>query len=142
MDGFLAKPFTLTQLADAIAEAMPRTTPAIDLAQLGARCMHDAAFEARLIDLFLTSLDVRICGIADALALGEHDRLRERAHALKGAASNIAAGRLQSLALKLEDLGRSGELARAGELLEQLTLEARECREMLEAATRAHAPRA
>ena len=54
-----------------------------------------------------------IDGIREAVAAGSAERLRQEAHALKGAAGNFNATRVVASALDLELMGKSGDLARS-----------------------------
>lgn len=51
-----------------------------------------------------------------ALEAGDAHQVEERAHALKGASSNICAGPTREAALLLERAGRSGDLSQAPQL--------------------------
>ncbi|MZG54176.1 MAG: Hpt domain-containing protein [Nitrospinae bacterium] len=51
-----------------------------------------------------------------ALEAGDPHEVEERAHALKGASSNICAGPVREAALLLERAGRSGDLSQAPQL--------------------------
>ncbi|MBT5469028.1 MAG: Hpt domain-containing protein [Nitrospina sp.] len=51
-----------------------------------------------------------------ALEAGDAHQVEERAHALKGASSNICAGPVREAALLLERAGRNGDLAQAPQL--------------------------
>jgi HPt (histidine-containing phosphotransfer) domain-containing protein len=48
------------------------------------------------------------------------DALRERAHALKGAAATLGANRLAAACKELEEAGRDGDLERARGLIPEL----------------------
>jgi HPt (histidine-containing phosphotransfer) domain-containing protein len=55
-----------------------------------------------------------------AVAGGDPPRLQRSAHALKGAAATFAAGATYEAALRLEEMGRAGDLSAAPEALAAL----------------------
>jgi two-component system, sensor histidine kinase and response regulator len=67
--------------------------------------------------------------IANALAQGNTVELAQAAHGLKGTAANMSAPAVQSLAARIEALGRSGEMAQAGKLMVQLREQVDRCLE-------------
>lgn len=73
-----------------------------------------------LVRIALKDLPGRVAMLGEALHAGEADAVRELAHALKGAALQIGAGRVGALARDLERMGREGAVpggpARADEL--------------------------
>ncbi len=63
--------------------------------------------------LFIPDAIRLIDGLREAVSAGNAERLRQEAHALKGAAGNFNATRVVASALDLELMGKSGDLARS-----------------------------
>jgi HPt (histidine-containing phosphotransfer) domain-containing protein len=70
--------------------------------------------------LFLEQARADIDFLQEAVAAGEAEALRMRAHRLKGAAFTFGADQLGDLAAELEQLGRQAEIDAAGVLSSQL----------------------
>jgi signal transduction histidine kinase/CheY-like chemotaxis protein len=70
--------------------------------------------ERALVDRLVMSFSARVPDylgtVADAVTAGDAAALEERAHSLKGAATNIGAVHLAGICQRLEDLGRTGTL--------------------------------
>ena len=58
--------------------------------------------------------------LRSALEQGDGEVLREKAHALKGSAANLSADGIAAAALRLEQIGREGNLAEGEEALDAL----------------------
>jgi HPt (histidine-containing phosphotransfer) domain-containing protein len=71
----------------------------------------DVAFVARLARSFVQRAPGLLAAFTDALSAGDVEATAERAHALKGAASNVGADRVAQLCAEAEALARSGRLA-------------------------------
>jgi signal transduction histidine kinase/DNA-binding response OmpR family regulator/HPt (histidine-containing phosphotransfer) domain-containing protein len=74
----------------------------------------------RFMEMFAANATGNIAALAEAVAKGDADAARRHAHALKGAAANITACRIQRSAAAIESLARSGSLSRVGELVAEL----------------------
>jgi PAS domain S-box-containing protein len=107
----------------------PPSDHPMDLDALLGRCMGDLAFRNRLLALFPGQAEVGLEKIANALAQGNTVELAQAAHGLKGTAANMSAPAVQSLAARIEALGRSGEMAQAGKLMVQLREQVDRCLE-------------
>jgi HPt (histidine-containing phosphotransfer) domain-containing protein len=75
------------------------------------------------VDRFLESVRGQIVGMRKAAEEGAGARIAEDAHSIKGAARFIAAEQMAVLALELEQLGKSGKLDDAQELMDRMILE-------------------
>lgn len=60
--------------------------------------------------LFLDDAPPRVDEIVSAVAAGDADQTARAAHALKGAAGNIGAGRVQAVAHRIEAAAKGGDL--------------------------------
>jgi CheY-like chemotaxis protein/HPt (histidine-containing phosphotransfer) domain-containing protein len=128
MDDYLSKPIQMEALRAAIeragvgtpdpaippAEPAPAPVPAaIDWRRIESFKPFDpdGGMVAGVIAAFLADAPGRIRTIRETLASGDADGLAAAAHALKGAAANIGAARLQTLLHDIESRAREGRLA-------------------------------
>ncbi len=125
MDGYLAKPIDRARLlavvedgaaGDPAGAAPPAAAAAFDRALLLARLGGDEALLALVVRLFLEDCPGRLAAIRQALDARDAAALEASAHALKGAAANLSAGRLIAAAATLERTAheRRLEAAEAG----------------------------
>lgn len=61
-----------------------------------------AAVMRRIIDAFWGEADTMLGALNSAIAAGDQDTIRKAAHTLKGAASNVGAGRAARIAAAME----------------------------------------
>ncbi|PSQ96940.1 MAG: Hpt domain-containing protein [Bacteroidetes bacterium SW_9_63_38] len=80
----------------------------------------DSEFLGSLVDTFLRDCSSYLNDIRTAVEEDDADALQQEAHGLKGAAANMQADAAQAAARRLEDIGRTGDLARAPDALAQL----------------------
>lgn len=128
MDGYTSKPIRIRELGQALARlvgkpqqanaAAPEAKPAgstIDFAAVLAGIGGDRRLLRRLAQLFLADCPKRLAEIRRAIGAGDAVALERAAHALKGSAGNFGVGNAFAAARQLEDMGREGKLAAAGE---------------------------
>jgi CheY-like chemotaxis protein/HPt (histidine-containing phosphotransfer) domain-containing protein len=131
MNGFLAKPYTLAMLHEALARWLPANTlpqapavpppgapsdpavlPAIDAAVIDALRELDESgglgLAHELIASFLDGADAAFARVATAVASRDARALGQSAHALKSSTANVGAMRLSACLRELEKLGREG----------------------------------
>lgn len=84
---------------------------------------HDSDFLATLVGTFLDDCPDYMDAIREAVEAGDAETLVREAHGLKGAAANMQAEAAQVAARRLEEIGRSGNLDRAPDALEELETE-------------------
>jgi two-component system, sensor histidine kinase and response regulator len=82
-----------------------------------ARVGGDAELLKEIAVLFLENYEIWLAELREAGAKGDADAVQRTAHGLKGSVANFGAA---AAALKLENLGRSGELAGMPESLAAL----------------------
>jgi CheY-like chemotaxis protein/HPt (histidine-containing phosphotransfer) domain-containing protein len=136
MDGYVAKPIRRTELLEALqavvpALAGPGARPAdegasrgpLDMTAALAVVMGDRQLLAELAGLFLAECPRWMTEMRAAVAAGDPPRLQLSAHALKGGVAAFAAGAAYEAALRLEELGRAGDLSAAPEALAALARE-------------------
>ena len=117
MDGYLPKPINRDLLFALIEQdgALPpgRDCPAIDSEELEQRLGGDDQLLAEVIRMFLEDCPARLAAIRQALDVHSLEGIRTTAHALKGAAGNLAATRLFEAAQQLEAIGAGGNVGAA-----------------------------
>jgi CheY-like chemotaxis protein len=86
-----------------------------------------------LIELFLTDVPPQLVALRKAMEAGDAHSVGRIAHTLKGSSGNMGATRMTAICSDLEDVGASGDLSAAPELLERLEEESRRVRMALEA---------
>jgi two-component system sensor histidine kinase/response regulator len=96
-----------------LSSAPPRV-PDFDRAAALGRCGDDAQLLRELIDIFLGEIPGWMAGLAAALESGNADQVQRLAHTIKGGVSTFAAAGAYEAALRLEGIGKSGNLAAAG----------------------------
>ena len=94
--------------------------PPIDLDKAIERAMGDRGFLEKLLEVFLTGLPVQVEALAIALEQGDAESLQREAHTLKGAALNLSAHGVATAALRLEQIGREGNLSEGKKALSEL----------------------
>lgn len=78
---------------------------------------------AELADMFLEDATSRIGTLRKAVEEGSAEDVQKLAHSLKGSSGNMGARRMQDICTELQEIGESGDLTNAPELLEQLEVE-------------------
>ena len=81
--------------------------PVLDLEHLRSFTDGDPQLEGELLTLFLSTADIYLARMNEALAAGEP--WAATAHALKGASANLGAGRVRALALAAEHAAANAE---------------------------------
>ncbi len=122
MDGYLTKPIDRERLFAVVEERsggeparvrMPDAPEAFDRAKMFERLGNDEQLVAEVIALFLEDCPVHMVAIRAAIEGGDSAALRASAHALKGAASNLAAAGLVKAAATLERVGAENRMEAA-----------------------------
>jgi PAS domain S-box-containing protein len=125
MDDYLAKPVNPGQL-DAALHRWITDTPAADTVTVahdttdpigrrldelaGDHTPPETALVQRLVSSFRTRAPAHLAALTDAYAAGDHARVEDQAHSLKGAAGNIGATAVMEVCQRLEDDARAGHL--------------------------------
>ncbi len=142
MDAYLTKPIQREQLLEAVGryvcipsppinvkvdtkvdtkESTPH--PAFDPVSLLDRLGGDSELYARIVDLFLVNVPQRVQHLKEAIAAGNTSQIHLEAHALKGAAANMAADALQKVFEQIEKSARSLDLDHVRSLQGPMDLE-------------------
>jgi signal transduction histidine kinase/CheY-like chemotaxis protein len=96
---------------------LPVPTDVFDFEALRARVENDLDLLAEMIDLYLSSSPLLLTELDSAVASSDRERVTRAAHTLKGVLGNMCANTCSEAALQLEMIGRTGDFARAGNLL-------------------------
>ncbi len=89
----------------------------------------------RLVSVFLEDTPEHLASLRDAVWERDQQWVAESAHTIKGSARNLGATRLGEICFQLEEMGRSGALDRAEELLHSLDAEYEQVKEALQGET-------
>jgi two-component system, sensor histidine kinase and response regulator len=129
MDDYVSKPLNAEELLAVLerralvsppvpsqAPSVPSLPPSggeevLDRAALWERVAGDEVFLREITALFLEDSPQLLAAMQSALATGDTKALSVAAHTLKGVAGNFAAKKVVDGALRLEQLGRQGDLA-------------------------------
>ncbi|QOV91476.1 hybrid sensor histidine kinase/response regulator [Humisphaera borealis] len=103
----------------------------IDYHDLLARCDGDKNMMGRLAQKFHAKSGQIWVDLEARFRSGDAEGTTRLAHALKGTAANLSAGRVAKLAEELEELGRSAELTSAEDVVRQLGQQIEQCRTAL-----------
>ena len=148
MDGFLAKPFTLTQLQVLLARWLlparasqgldaPADNPADGLPAANAAAINEQTLESlceldeaggkdlmkKVLNIFLESAQTSVVQIENAIRTGDSKVLSRAAHTLKSSTANVGAETLSAFYRQLERLGREERIDEARALLDQIRRE-------------------
>jgi CheY-like chemotaxis protein len=142
MDGYVSKPLRAAELFAAIdrvvgadaAVVMPASEPdasvgggaddaVFDVAEALADLGEDRELLRELIGLFLAQAPTLLSELRAAAGRGDGEGLQRAAHELRGSMANLEADLASQAALRLETMGRNGDLAAAEEALADLDRE-------------------
>ncbi|HTQ87231.1 MAG TPA: response regulator [Candidatus Solibacter sp.] len=120
MDGRVVKPIDVETFFRDVEEVAAETAASQTAApapaaggfqeRLLARCGGDAALAAKLARIFLKDSPRLMAGVKRAVGEKDSAELASAAHALKGAVGHFGAQEAREAALRLEQMGKSGEL--------------------------------
>ena len=123
MDAYLSKPLEPAKLTAVLDEVTQSPPPVIDREALMEQVEGSAALLAQISALYAGIAPGMMADIGQAVRAGDAKALEHAAHTLKGCVANFRAKRAGAVALRLEDIGRSGDLGGAGAALERLEVE-------------------
>ena len=83
----------------------------IDLNEFLERVQDDKALLVELLDIFSDDYKEKRKSLEQALTASNFEDVRGIAHSLKGASGNISAKNLRNIFLKLEEMGKSKDMA-------------------------------
>ena len=133
MDSYISKPLNPQQLyeiiesvitpgaaAKNVAVAAEAAEPVFDRAALLARVENDQELLREIVGLFLAEAPELLQTVRHSIECRDTALLEHSAHALKGSVGNFGAKGAYEVALKLETMGRAGDLSGAPETLTEL----------------------
>ncbi len=143
MDDYLAKPFNPEDLKLKIEQFLPAhaqrpvaapgansdpshprmqqpPTAYFDIQSALDRTMGDVPFLKMLLENFQQQRENNLQNILKAIESRDMATMVQEAHSLKGVAANLGLVHIWETAIKLEKIGRNGDLAAAGEVVDQL----------------------
>lgn len=129
----VASEAALNVRAETPTEEAPPEIP--DRDALLARVGGDTALLGAMAALFLDECPGMLAGIRQAVASNDAVGLASTAHAMRGSVSNFTVRRASQSALRLEQMGRDGDLTRSEQALEELEDEIARLRPVLEELT-------
>ncbi|GAM09780.1 sensory/regulatory protein RpfC [Geobacter sp. OR-1] len=71
----------------------------------------ETSYLVKFIGMFIDAAEPNIAELGEAIETGNVENVRIKAHTIKGAAANIAAGRMKRIAAEMEDAARAGSVA-------------------------------
>jgi PAS domain S-box-containing protein len=133
MNDYLAKPVAPRELADCLTRWLPPHTPpppaqaqsatpprpagpghaVFDREALLERFLGDEGLTLTILQTFLQDTPVQLRTLQQHLDQGNLREVQHHAHAIKGAAANVSAERLRTLAYQMEQAAKAGELSAA-----------------------------
>lgn len=140
MDDYLTKPVVIDALAACLErwlqdgrlaeDPVPVGAVAASVAVSGVEAFHHADFlklmmgdevlAETLVKMFVANMPGDIARLKEAIAQGDAEAIRSRAHFVKGAAANMCASRINAAAFAIERAGAGADLERARQLLPEL----------------------
>jgi CheY-like chemotaxis protein len=126
MDDYVSKPLKSAELFEAIARSLSDVRSAdtesekpaedvINMDEILDRAGGDMELVVDVAGLFLDDYPRLLSDIKDSILNSDNEKLRTAAHTLKGSAANLAARPVSEAALKLEMMGRDGDMSSAVE---------------------------
>jgi CheY-like chemotaxis protein/HPt (histidine-containing phosphotransfer) domain-containing protein len=83
-------------------------------------CGDDAQLLSELVSMFLVEIPGWMANLSEGLATGDAEKVKRTAHTIKGAVGTFGARPAQAAALRLETIGKQGDLAEAGPAWEEM----------------------
>lgn len=105
----------------------------LNRSELNERLDGDIDLYRDLADIFLTDSIELLEKIHDAIESSDAAAVGKTAHTLKGAVSNFSAPKAFEAALKLEKIGKAGDLTEASQAFEDLKIEIESAKEAIAA---------
>ncbi len=97
--------------------------PPIDMKTAMSRFDNDMEFYKTMLNEFLNYVPEQIKALEEAVKSGDADEVQRHAHSIKGAAGNLSAIKIFSIAKEIEEKGRNGDIEGVIALTEKLKSE-------------------
>jgi HPt (histidine-containing phosphotransfer) domain-containing protein len=88
-----------------------------------ARFGDDKDFFKEMVGEFLSYVPEQVKAIEEAVKSEDAESVQKNAHSIKGAAGNLSAEKLKTVALTIENMGREGDLSGAASQIDILKSE-------------------
>ncbi len=95
----------------------------IDLEQLNQISEGDIEFEIEVLQAYAEDIHQRIDLVSEAIANNDHGQIMRLTHHIKGSSSNVGAWQMEALAVQLEKLAQSQNLANTSEIIDNMIRE-------------------
>ncbi|HEY7543454.1 MAG TPA: Hpt domain-containing protein, partial [Blastocatellia bacterium] len=140
MDDYVSKPFRANELFETIYSLTNESAPARDRAEtissevastvidteaLIESSLGDMDVVREVVELFLGNYREWLGALRGAIAKGDCESVNEMAHKLKGSLGVVQAEAARRIALRLEEMGRTGDLTGAWAAIDELDQEIR-----------------
>ncbi len=89
----------------------------LDYQEVMERVENDRELLIELIEIFLDDCPPKIRKIREAAAGGDYTQMSDMAHSLKGSSGNLAAKKMSSLFLQIEQKGKSQDASGVDDIL-------------------------
>jgi signal transduction histidine kinase/DNA-binding response OmpR family regulator len=101
--------------------------PPMDIRELHARCLSNAAFATRLLTRFQQRVATDLEQLSQTVREHKLEDAARLAHAMKGSAGNLSANTLRDVAIEIEQFSRAGDATLADDALKRLHHEVARC---------------
>jgi len=89
----------------------------LDLAEFKERVQDDIELLLELLDIYSSDFEEKRKLLQEAVETKNYDQIKSIAHSIKGASGNISAKTMRECFVKLEEMGKTGDISGAPELL-------------------------
>jgi PAS domain S-box-containing protein len=128
MNDYISKPVQVTRLKNSLQHWLKNVTNAgqnreksdttgkktddviFDDTEYMKRLMNDRTMGQEILEAFMQDIPVQVVKLKEFVSIGDIQGARIQAHSIKGAAANVAARSLSSLALKMENFAKASSL--------------------------------
>lgn len=143
MDDYVSKPIRANELFATLEGLVSHETTTdrqggnarmknvLEMDELLAHVDGDRSLLREIAELFVSDCPSMMSRLQDAIACGDANKIERAAHSLKGSIGSFAAKPAFSVALKLEQMGKSGELREAPDVYAALECEVEELKNTL-----------
>jgi HPt (histidine-containing phosphotransfer) domain-containing protein len=82
--------------------------------ELMERLDNETSYLVRFLGMFIGTAETNLAELGVAIENGDTETVRIKAHTIKGASANIAAGTMKRIASEIEDAAKNGTIEGAG----------------------------
>lgn len=92
----------------------------LDLDEVMERVQNDKELLIELIEIFLEDCPGKIKGLREAARSNNRQQVADIAHSLKGSSGNLAAKRIATLFLQIEQKGKNDDMTNIPQILDEI----------------------